>query len=430
MMLNTLDVSVKMPISSISEQSFPKLLPPLAVRSLRLTGFRNHAASRLTEIDAPLVVLTGANGAGKTNVLEALSLLAPGRGLRRAAFADMARLADTATPQGMEQPRQDLARPQQGMAGAGWALHVELLGLRGAVDVGMQWTPGDATTTDGGGARQLKVAGKTARSAAALAEHVRVAWLTPAMDGLFTGAASERRRFIDRLTLAVDPAHGGRINALERLLRQRNRLLPEWRAQGRWLDAIEAQLAEVAVAVAAARLITVEAMAAGMALLDTLNGVFPRAALMMRGWLEERLQQAPAVEVEDAYRAHLARARAQDAAAGRTLAGAHRSDLEVAHVEKSMPAKLCSTGEQKALLIALMLAHAQAVKDTLGAAAPLLLLDEVAAHLDAQRRAGLFAALQQLGAQAWMTGTDVELFADLHGAARFFVIDNGQVRIG
>ena len=384
-------------------------LPQLAVRSLRLVDFRNHASSRLDEIDAPLVVLAGANGAGKTNVLEALSLLAPGRGLRRAAFADMASIGG------------------QGMDG-GWALHFRLHGLRGPVEVGMRWQPGEAP--DSAGSRLLKIGGKQAKSAAALGDHLRVAWLTPAMDGLFTGAGSERRRFIDRLTLAVDPAHGGRINALERLLRQRNRLLPEWRAQGRWLDAIEAQLAEVAVAVAAARLVTVEAMAVGMALLDALDGVFPRARLAMRGWLEEQLAQAPALEVEDAYRAQLAAARAEDAAAGRTLIGAHRSDLEVAHVEKDMPAKLCSTGEQKALLIALMLAHAQAVRDTLGGTAPLLLLDEVAAHLDGARRAGLFAALQRLGAQAWITGTDAELFGDLRGTARFFVIDNGQVRIG
>lgn len=407
-----------MPISSISGNSLRTAAdearaPRLRVRRLTLSGFRNHAASRLEVGDAPLLVLTGPNGAGKTNVLEALSLLAPGRGLRRAAFADMANIAATA-----QQPPQ-------------WALHAAVHGLKGMAEIGMLWQAGraeDATAENGAaGSRQLKIAGKQGRSAAALAEHIRLAWLTPAMDGLFTGPASERRRFIDRLTLAIDPAHGGRINALERLLRQRNRLLPEHRAQARWLDAIEAQLAEVAVAVAAARLMTVEAMAAGMALLDGLNEAFPRAALAMQGWLEERLRHTPAVDVEDAYRQHLAENRGEDAAAARTLTGAHRSDLVVRHAARGMPAKLCSTGEQKALLIALMLAHAQAVRDTIGGAAPVLLLDEVAAHLDARRRTGLFAALAMLGAQAWMTGTEAETFADLHGMARFFVVENGRI---
>ncbi len=411
-----------MPISSISGNSLRTAAdeahaPRLRVQRLTLSGFRNHARSRLEAGDAALLVLTGPNGAGKTNVLEALSLLAPGRGLRRAAFADMANIAATA-----QQPPQ-------------WALHATVHGLKGAAEIGMLWQGGsadgaaeDSAAENGSaGSRQLKIAGKQGRSAAALAEHIRVAWLTPSMDGLFTGPASERRRFIDRLTLALDPAHGGRINALEKLLRQRNRLLPEHRAQARWLDAIEAQLAEMAVAVAAARLVTVQLTSAGMALLDGLRDAFPRAHLAMHGWLEERLAQLPAVDVEDAYRDHLAQARAEDAAAARTLAGAHRSDLLVEHAARGMPAKLCSTGEQKALLIALMLAHAQAVKDTLNGAAPLLLLDEVAAHLDAHRRAGLFSALSQLGAQVWMTGTDAGTFTDLRGTARFFVVENGRI---
>jgi len=250
------------------------------------------------------------------------------------------------------------------------------------------------------------------------------------MDGLFTGPASERRRFIDRLTLAVDPEHAGRITALEKLLRQRNRLLEHHRTQGAWLDAIEAQLAEVAVAVAAARLMTVQAIAGGMRLLKAADGAFPPAQLAMQGWLEERLLHMPAVEVEDAYRAHLAQARTEDAAAGRTLTGAHRSDLVVTHLAREMPAKLCSTGEQKALLMALVLAHAQAVKDALSGAAPILLLDEVAAHLDATRRQGLFDALLALGSQVWMSGTDAAIFADLAGTAAFFVIEDGQVRNG
>ena len=402
----------KSTISDTSDAPWQVALPRLAVRRLTLTNFRNHATTRIEGIEAPLVALTGPNGAGKTNVLEALSLLAPGRGLRRAAFADMA----------------NISAPEQ------WAAAFSLVGLAGAVDVGMAWraSPRAANdeAADSPGSRTLKIDGKQARSARDLARHVRLAWLTPAMDGLFTGPASERRRFIDRLTLAVNPEHAARITALEKLLRQRNRLLEHHRTQGAWLEAIEAQLAEVAVAVAAARLMTVQAIAGGMRLLEAAHGAFPPAHLAMQGWLEERLLSSPAVEVEDAYRAHLAHSRTEDAAAGRTLVGAHRSDLVVTHAERGMPAKLCSTGEQKALLMALVLAHAQAVKDALGGAAPILLLDEVAAHLDATRRQGLFDALLALGAQVWMTGTDAAIFADLAGAATFFVIEDGQVRNG
>jgi len=303
----------KIPISAAREASREGALPRLFVRRLTLTNFRNHAATRIEGVEAPLVVLTGLNGAGKTNVLEALSLLSPGRGLRRAAFADMAAIS----------------APEQ------WAAAFSVQGLAGAVDIGMAWraSPNAANNeaADSPGSRTLKIDGKQARSARELSRHVRLAWLTPAMDGLLTGPASERRRFIDRLTLAVDPEHAARINALEKLLRQRNRLLEHHRAQAAWLDAIEAQLAEVAVAVAAARLMTVQAIAGGMRLLEAAHGAFPRAGLAMRGWLEERLLNGPAVEVEDAYRAHLAAARAEDAAAGRTLTGAHRSDLVVTH---------------------------------------------------------------------------------------------------
>ena len=402
----------KNPISEARGAPRQAARPRLAVQRLTLTGFRNHASTRIEGIEAPLVVLTGPNGAGKTNVLEALSLLSPGRGLRRAAFADMANIA----------------------APAQWAAAFSLNGLAGVVDIGMAWRAAPRAANDAAaespGSRTLKIDGKQARSSRDLARHVRLAWLTPAMDGLFTGSAGERRRFIDRLALAVDPEHAARINALEKLLRQRNRLLEHHRSQGAWLDAIEAQLAEVAVAVAAARLMTVQAIAGGMRLLEAAGGAFPPAELVMQGWLEERLLQAPAVEVEDAYRAHLAQSRAEDAAAGRTLTGAHRSDLMVTHAERGMAARLCSTGEQKALLMALVLAHAQAVKDALSGAAPILLLDEVAAHLDATRRRGLFDALLALESQVWMTGTDAAIFADLAGAAAFFVIEDGQVRGG
>ncbi len=385
--------------------SRPKAAAPRAirVRQLTLADFRNHTASRLEDVDASLVVLTGPNGSGKTNVLEALSLLAPGRGLRRAPLVDMAAL-----------PR---AR--------GWAVAALVDGLRGEARIGMEWRAGHDEEV---ATRRIRIDGKTARGTTALADHVRAGWLTPANDGVFMAAAAQRRRLIDRMALAIDPEHATRLGALEKLLRQRNRLLPEHGAQQAWLDALEAQLAEVAVAVAATRLMTVEAIMNEMIAITTAPGDFPAARLAMRGWLEERLARQPAVAVEDAYRARLAETRARDAQAGRTLTGAHRSDLEVEHAGLRTPARLCSTGEQKALLLALTLAHARAVRAQLGGMAPLLLLDEVVAHLDATRRAGLFSILSRLGAQTWMSGTDPSFFVEIAGAARFFVIEGGSVR--
>ena len=348
-----------------------------------------------------MIVLTGPNGAGKTNLLEALSLLAPGRGLRRAAFADMARA---------------------GGAG-GWAVAVHLDGMEGPVRIGAAWDGAG----EGSGGRRLMIAGKAAKSAGALGAHARVSWLTPAMDRLFTGPEGERRRFIDRLTAALDPGHAARAAALERLLRQRNRLLEDIPGNGRWLDALEAQLAGAAVSVAAARLAALEALKGGMAAVEKTGGAFPFAALALQGTVENQLAETPAVRVEDSLREALARSRHVDAAAGRTLEGPHRTALEVVHGPSGMAARLCSTGEQKALLIAIILAHAAAVREQAGGLAPLMLLDEVGAHLDAARRRGLFQALEALGCQAWMTGTEESLFEDLRGRALFLRVDGGHV---
>ncbi len=376
----------------------------VAVRQLTVTDFRNHAAARV-EAEAALVVLTGPNGAGKTNLLEALSMLAPGRGLRRAQLADMARVA----PEGGRAP--------------GWAVAAEVDGLQGPVRIGIAWRDAERE----GGGRRVLIDGKAARSSAELGRHVRLGWLTPAMDRLFGGPASDRRRFLDRMTAALDPDHAVRTGGLEKLLRQRNRLLENIGGNAAWLDAVEAKIAEVAVAVAAARMAALEALEAGMKTVEKHGGPFPFARLRLQGWVEDRLSESPAVEVEDACREMLAAGRAADAAAGRTLQGPHRSDLEVEHGPKGMPARLCSTGEQKALLIAIVLAHAAAVKALPGCGAPLLLLDEVAAHLDAGRRAGLFEALKGLGCQAWMTGTEEALFSDVRGEARFLRIEDGRI---
>jgi DNA replication and repair protein RecF len=247
---------------------------------------------------------------------------------------------------------------------------------------------------------------------------LRVVWLVPAMDGLFAGPASERRRFLDRLVLAVDAAHGARVSALERALRSRNRLLEEREPDARWLDAAEHEAAEVAVAVAAGRAETVRRLAAVLAARPA--SAFPSAAIALDGWMEAMVLTDPAAEVEDRYRAVLKHNRARDAAAGRTLDGPHLTDLAVYYRDKSVPAQDASTGEQKALLITLVLAHAALVRDMTGRA-PVILLDEVAAHLDPVRRAALFEALEHVGSQVWVTGADPAAFAEV--AVRAGVID-------
>ncbi len=391
-------------IQDIAPRTACAASPLPAIVRLNVTDFRNHAATRL-EVgrETRFVVLTGPNGAGKTNLLEAISLLAPGRGMRRAAFADMVR---------------------HGSA-SGWAVAAQVSGLAGEVRIGMAFS---AASDDQ--KRQVRLDGQSVRSAGVLGEHLRLSWLTPAMDGLFAASASHRRRFLDRLTLAFEPAHASRVVALDKLLRQRNRLLENLRANAAWLDAVEAQLAEVAVAVAAGRISAVTALAEAMKNVESPDFPFPSARLRLEGWVENRLAESPAVQVEDAYRQRLAESRREDAAAGRTLTGPHRSDLLVTHAAKDMPARLCSTGEQKALLVAIILAHAHAVRARLGGHPPLLLLDEVAAHLDGTRRQGLFAALAALGGQVWMTGTDAGLFAGLaeHAPCAAFHVEDGQVR--
>lgn len=252
-------------------------------------------------------------------------------------------------------------------------------------------------------------------------------WLTPSMDGLFMGAASERRRFFDRLVLAIDSGHSARVSALDRSLRSRNRLLEDVRnADSHWLDAIERETAELAIAVAAQRGQTALKLAA---MLDArgATSAFPSAKLMLDGWMENALTSEPATAVEDRYRAILRDSRGRDAAAGRTLDGPHLTDLEVIYAPKAMPARDASTGEQKALLIGLVLAHAQLVAETTSIT-PLLLLDEVVAHLDPGRREALFTELGKLGAQVWMTGADPMAFAEIGPAAGIFDVESGRIR--
>ncbi|MEN2786907.1 DNA replication/repair protein RecF [Sphingomonas qilianensis] len=340
---------------------------------LVLTDFRNHADTVIAP-GAGFVVLTGENGAGKTNVLEAVSLFAPGRGLRRAALGDMAR--------------------QNGPGGFGVAAALVPLAPAAADQERVDLATG--TLPAAPERRVVRIQGAPV-AATALAEWLTILWLTPAMDRLFAEPASERRRFLDRLTLALSPGHAVHSNRYEAAMRARNRLLAEdIPPDPHWLTALELQMAEHGAAIDAARRDTVAAL--GAALADQPEGAFARAGLALDGWTGGG----------DTLAADLAAGRRRDAAAGRTLIGPHRSDLAVTHLGKQQPAALCSTGEQKALLLGIVLGHADLVAERTGRA-PILLLDEVAAHLDPSRRAALFARLAGKG-QVWMTGTEDALF--------------------
>ena len=354
----------------------------MPITRLSLTDFRSYADA----VIAPgpgFVVLTGENGAGKTNVLEAVSLLAPGRGLRGAALSEMAR---------SDGP-------------GGFAVAARL----GEVELGTGVAPAAPER------RQVRINGAPA-PATALSEWLSILWLTPAMDRLFTEGAGGRRRFLDRLVLALEPAHATHAARYEAAMRARNRLLgEEGAADPDWLAALEAQMAEHGVELAEARARTIEALSERI--VGQPEGPFARAGLALEGWA-----------TADPYEAaqSLARHRARDASAGRTLEGAHRMDLAVTHLGKAQPAERCSTGEQKALLLGLVLAHADLVAERAGRR-PVLLLDEVAAHLDPARRAALFERLAEGGGQVWMTGTEPALFDAVRGPASRFHVADGAV---
>jgi len=377
----------------------PATLPRrYAVSRLTLTDFRCYKDLRL-DLGPEPVVLAGPNGAGKTNILEALSLLVPGRGLRQPKLSEISR---------------------SGSSGA-WAVAVDAETPGGLVKLGTGFTP-----TDGGGRerRVVRIDGQTVASQNVLAEMMNVYWLTPQMDGLFADGTSERRRFFDRLVYAWDPAHAGRISAYETAMRERARLLrDEARPDIAWLSALEDTMAGRGIAVAAARLELLHrlgpASARGLA-------PFPGAELALAGDLEGWLEGGPALEAEDQFREALAAMRRRDSETGRTGCGPHRTDLIVHHAGTGQAAELCSTGEQKALLIAIVLANAT-LRSAERGAVPLLLLDEVAAHLDGERREALFDHLIALGAQTWFTGTDENLYQPLKSKAQMFRVADGRV---
>ncbi|WP_425406916.1 DNA replication/repair protein RecF [Hwanghaeella sp.] len=378
----------------------------MAVRRLTLTDFRNYASLRL-DLQAAPVALIGPNGAGKTNLLEAVSLLTPGRGLRRAKISDMDRRRTEAPGDG--------SFPAGGSDAGGWGVSAEVDSIVGPVKIGTGREPG-------GERRSVRINGAPS-SAQALSGYLGAVWVTPQMNQIFLESAGNRRRFLDRLIFATDPAHAGRVSSYEQAMRDRARLLKDRGANGAdktWLSALESQMAERGVAVAAARLDMADRL--GQVAKDGF-GPFPGAMVTVEGEVETWLRERPALAAEDAFRDSLAAGRMQDAVTGGAAVGPHRCDLRVRHLAKDMAADQCSTGEQKALLMALVLAHARLLSAERGAV-PLLLLDEVAAHLDEVRRAALFEAIVEFGTQAWLTGTDASVFAPMAGTAQAFrVVD-------
>jgi DNA replication and repair protein RecF len=379
----------------------------LWVERLALTNFRSYASASVTTDSGPQVIV-GANGSGKTNFLEALSLLSPGQGLRRVPFGDLVRSSGDGS----------------------FAIAARVHTLMGPADIGTGLAPtagtGDRTERSG---RIVRIDGAAQSGSGILADYLEIVWVTPAMDGLFTGPASERRRFLDRLILCFDHGYRTIAGRFERAMTSRNRLLADGVRDNAQLSGFEQVMAETGIAVAAARLEAVAAMAAIVEKrrVRDPNSAFPWSAFRLEGTIEDDLKRLSAVEAEDVYARTLGEARERDRAAGRTLDGPHRSDLIVEHGPKALEARHSSTGEQKALLLGLVLAHAELLTERQEGAAPILLLDEITAHLDVHRRAALFAEILRLEAQAWMTGTDAEAFSALNGKARFWGVEEGKI---
>ncbi len=371
----------------------------LSIERLSLTCFRNYRDLCLTP-DAQVIVLTGHNGSGKTNLLEAVSLLAPGRGLRRAALGDLQHRSEELD----------------------WAVAAALMYDGDELRIG---TGRDARAADETERRLIHIDGKATTSQAALSEYMAMVWLTPDMDRLLADGATVRRKFLDRLATQIEPPHAGRLLRYEKAMRQRLRLLTEGPRDAVWLAALEDEMAQSSVALAASRRHLVADLNRMISLRDS---AFPHALLSLTGFAETALDDKPALLVEDDLRAALAVRRSDDTASGQTNLGAMRAELLVHHIERDCPAHLCSTGEQKALMICTLLAFARLLCEGRGIR-PLLLLDDIVAHLDDKRRDALCEEILDIGGQCWLTGTDEEAFAPLSSTARFGHVENGRVFI-
>jgi DNA replication and repair protein RecF len=376
----------------------------VGVIRLMLTDFRNYREARLALGTEP-VVLTGPNGAGKTNLLEAVSFLAPGRGLRGAGLTEIDRRVSAECVNAADRSTR------------GWAVAATIATRRGTLQIGTGREAAD------GDKRLVRIDGEPVRSQAALGERLGVVWLTPPMDRLFLDGPGGRRRFLDRLVLALDPTHAARVGAYEQALRERARLLRDGPADPAWLAALEGMMSAQGVAVAAARRDTVQRLDRACAAAEEL---FPQARLRLVGTVEDWLDEMPALAAETKLVDALAAARLSDAVAGGAAIGPHRSDLAVSVAQTGVGAEFASTGEQKALLISILLAHAELLQALRGEP-PMLLLDEIAAHLDAGRRGVLFEALARFESQVWLTGTDDALFTPLRGRAQFLTVRDGAV---
>lgn len=367
------------------------------IQALKLQSFRCYDSAALNDLSAGLIVLFGANGAGKTNVLEAVSLLSPGRGIRGSRVAEV----------------------QKNDASLPWAVAGVLRDKYG--DEVRLGTGRDPKTEK----RTVRINGNTAKGQNALGEYLSCVWLTPQMDRLFLDSSRERRKFLDRLVFAFDPGHSGRVTRYENALSQRSKLLKDGVTDDSWITGLESQMAETGIAIAAARLDFAARLQAACEAADHTH--FPLARFKVAGSLEELLGGAPALEIEDMFKFNLRESRPRDAIVGGAASGPHKSDLSVFYADKNMPAGQCSTGEQKALLIGLILAHARLIKAERGMP-PILLLDEVAAHLDEGRRGALYDILSELGAQVWLTGTDRDLFSAIEDRAVFFEVRDSDLK--
>lgn len=378
---------------------FGKPSRPVHLTALTLSDFRNYA-SLSVQIEPRHVVLTGHNGAGKTNLLEAMSLLAPGRGLRRASYDDIGRKA--------------------GSGGFAIGAKLRINDDETQIGTGVGAAAGEASNT-----RIVRINGTVEKSAEALTDLLRITWLTPAMDGVFTGPAADRRKMLDRMVLAIEPMHGRHSVEFEKAMRSRNRLIVDDVSDAAWYAALEHEMGTHGAAIVNARhrFVTALNAMAGSAFEER---AFPSARLALIGDIDTLHHGSGEDELANAYRSSLARFRGADRQAGRTLIGPHRSELDVLHIAKNTPAALASTGEQKALLTGMILAHAALIAKKSGMTA-LLLLDEIGAHFDAGRRAQLFDILDQLGGQAVMTGTETRLFDALEGRAQFLSISDSVV---
>jgi DNA replication and repair protein RecF len=366
----------------------------ISIQSLELSNFRNYRQLRLSLAAAP-VVLIGPNGGGKTNILEAISLLVPGRGLRRAGLTDL---------------------QQQGESEA-WAVVAELQNPAGFTKL----ATGLDRDTSPVAKRLARIDGRAVKTQAAFLEHVTISWLTPEQDRVLAEGQSARRKFLDRLVYGFDPAHAGRVTRYEETMRERLRLLRDGIRDQAWLNALEDGMATTGTAIAAARWHMVQQLNKEM---SEMTGAFPAATLRLSGLVEDNLQQTSALVTEDVLRRHYAASRDDDARHGTTSIGPQRSDLIVIHNGQGMQSELCSTGEQKALLITIMLCHAALLRRWRGVP-PLLLLDDIVSHLDATRREALFEWLMSLECQFWTSGTDEALFAALKAQAQFFYVHQG-----